>query len=66
LRLARASNWPLAIALVCLVAGTVETALFTTFSVHRTLPDWNVAIGIDRAGIVTSAVCAVAAIAGLF
>lgn len=64
LRRAVASNLPVGIVLACLTAGTIEVALFI-FAVHRTEPDWNTALGVNRVGIVTSAVCLLAAFAGL-
>jgi len=47
----------------CLIAGVVEAGVFIS-AVHTEQPNWDQALAVNRAGILTSAIAIVAGVVG--
>jgi hypothetical protein len=56
-------RWAVAIVVVCLIAGVVETGIFVS-AVHKEQPNWDLEMAANRAGIVTSLICTAAGVVG--
>ena len=56
-------RWAIVIVVACLVAGVVEIGVVIS-AVHTEQPNWDLVLGANRAGIVTSLICTIAGVVG--
>ncbi len=63
LRHANKYRWSVVVVVACLIAGIVEAGVFIS-AVHTEQPKWDLALAVNRAGIVTSAIAIVAGVVG--
>jgi hypothetical protein len=63
LRHANLYRWSVVVVIVCLIAGIVEAGVFVS-AVHTEQPNWDLALAVNRAGILTSAIAMVAGVVG--